>query len=361
MCFRNLFTLLGDTDNIEKRKRVFYILPTMEYIKSLNLYVDWEKGKIYRKREKGFLDNLLGLFGNKEQQEEMEEITSKDAELKVKKYKLLELYAIAKKLGKTELKETINGQEVRVKIEPDKVVVETPELVMEYTAEKFILRNKKTGEVQEKEPTLQEFYQMYKEIRKLLGAGSVENYLHLKAREPEFKQQYAQMQGQQGMPMQNQQGMPFAPQQQQGGGFSWGSALLGLGGGMLLGYLLGSMMGDAFAHEVQTAPPLSPEEQQQVEQAAEAPAEEVIGAPVEEVVQEEITIEEIPEPSLEDVQADLGNIEEGDYFANLDESVLDSDSGSDFAEAGGDLSGEDLAQGDDFGGFDDFDGGDFDV
>ena len=340
-------------------RRFSYILQTMEYIKSLNLYVDWEKGKIYRKREKSFLDNLLGLFGNKEQQEEMEEITSKDAELKVKKYKLLELYAIAKKLGKTELKETINGQEVRVKIEPERVVVETPELLMEYTAEKFILRNKKTGEVQEKEPTLQEFYQMYKEIRKLLGAGSVENYLHLKAREPEFKQQYAQMQGQQGMPMQNQQGMPFAPQQ--GGGFSWGSALLGLGGGMLLGYLLGSMMGDAFAHEVQTAPPLSPEEQQQVEQAAEAPAEEVIGAPVEEVVQEEITIEEVPEPSLEDVQADLGNIEEGDYFANLDESVLDSDSGSDFAEAGGDLSGEDLAQGDDFGGFDDFDGGDFDV
>ena len=310
--------------------RFSYILQTMEYIKSLNLYVDWEKGKIYRKREKSFLDNLLGLFGNKEQQEEMEEITSKDAELKVKKYKLLELYAIAKKLGKTELKETINGQEVRVKIEPEKVVVETPELIMEYTAEKFILRNKKTGEVQEKEPTLQEFYQMYKEIRKLLGAGSVENYLHLKAREPEFKQQYAQMQ--------TQGGIPFAPQQQQGGGFSWGSALLGLGGGMLLGYLLGSMMGDAFAHEVQTAPPLSPEEQQQVEQAAEAPAEEVIGAPVEEVVQEEVVIEEIPEPSLEDVQADLGNIEEGDYFANLDESVLDSDSGSDFAEASGDLS-----------------------
>ncbi len=314
----------------------------MEYIKSLNLYVDWENGKIYRKKEKGFLDNLLGIFG-KSEEPDMEEVTSKDAQLKVKKYKLLELYAIAKKLGKTEIQETINGQDVKVKIEPEKVVVETPDLVMEYTAEKFVLRNKKTGEVQEKEPTLQEFHQMYREIRKLLGAGSVENYLHLKAREPEFKQQFNQMQP--------QGGMPFAPQQR-GGGFSWGSALLGLGGGMLLGYLLGSMMGETFAHEVQHAPELSPEEQQQVEQAAEAPAEEVIGAPVEEVVQEDIQIEEIPEPSLEDVEADLGDVSD-DYFANLDESALD-DSGSDFASA-------DDFGGDDFGGFDDFGGGDFDV
>ena len=314
----------------------------MEYIKSLNLYVDWENGKIYRKKEKGFLDNLLGIFG-KSQEPDMEEITSKDAELKVKKYKLLELYAIAKKLGKTEIQETINGQEVKVKIEPEKVVVETPDLVMEYTAEKFLLKDKKTGEVQEKEPTLQEFHQMYKEIRKLLGAGSVENYLQLKAREPQFKQQFAQMQ--------NQGAMPFASQQR-GGGFSWGSALLGLGGGMLLGYLLGSMMGEAFAHEVQTAPELSPEEQQQVEQAAEAPAEDVIGEPVEEVVQEDIQIEEIPEPSLDDVEADLGDVS-GDYFANLDESALD-DSGSDFASA-------DDFGGDDFGSFDDFGGDDFDV
>jgi len=312
----------------------------MEYIRSLNLYVDWENGKIYRKKEKSFLDNLLGIFGKSEGGEEYEEVNSKDAELKVKKYKLLELYAIAKKLGKTELKETINGQEVAVRIEPSKVTVETPDLVMEYTAEKFVLRNKKTGEVQEKEPTLQEFHQMYKEIRKLLGAGSVENYLHLKAREPEFKQQFAQMQ--------NQGMSPFAQPMKQGG-FSWGSALLGLGGGMLLGYLLGSMMGEAFAHEVQHAPELSPEEQQQVEQQAEAPAEEVIGEPVDNVVSEDIG--DIPEPSLEDVEADLG----GDYFAQLDESVLDE----------GNIGGDDLASddfgGDDFGGFDDFGGGDFDV
>jgi hypothetical protein len=83
----------------------------MEYIKSLNLYVDWEKGKIYRKKEKGVLGTLTSLFGGSQSGEEYEEITSKDAELKVKKYKLLELYAIAKKLGKTEVKE--NPRETR--------------------------------------------------------------------------------------------------------------------------------------------------------------------------------------------------------------------------------------------------------
>ncbi|GEM_PF-2408918 len=334
----------------------------MEFIKALNLYVDWEKGKIYRKKEKGFLDNLLGIFGKSEQGEDYEEITSKDAELKVKKYKLLELYAIAKKLGKTQFKETLNGQEVEVKIEPDKVIVETPQLYMEYRADKFILKNKQTGETQEKEPTLQEFYQMYKEIRKLLAAGSVENYVHLKAREPEFKQQYSQM-AQGNKPMTQPTPMAGGFNQQQGGGFSWGSALLGLGGGMLLGYLLGSMMGEAFAHEVQTAPPLSEEEQQQLEQAAEAPAEEVIGAPVEEVVNVTEVVEEIPEPTLEDVEASLGDEIGQDVLANLDESALDD--GSDMASSE-DFGSTDLADAgdfgsdEDFGGFDDF-GGDFDV
>ena len=312
----------------------------MEFIKSLNLYVDWEKGKIYRKKGGSFLDNLLSIFG-KSQGEEFEEVNSPDAELKVKKYKLLELYAIAKKLGKTQFKENLNGQEVEVKIEPDKVVIETPQLYMEYRADKFLLKDKQSGETQEKVPTLQEFYQMYKEIRKLLNAGSVENYLHLKAREPEFKQQFAQV-GQPGI-------SPFAGAKQ-GGGFSWSSALLGLGGGMLLGYLLGNMLGESFAHEVQTAPEMSPEEHQQVEQQAEQVPEDIN---VEEVIVEEVPeTGDIPEPSLEDVEADLG----GDYFAQLDESALD-DTGTDFGDTtfadSGDTDG-------DFGDFDDF-GGDFDV
>jgi len=313
----------------------------MEFIKALNLYVDWEKGKIYRKKEKSFLDTLKGLFGGSDQGEEYEEINFPDAERKVKKYKLMELYAIAKKLGKTEFKETVNGQEVNIKIEPERVIVETPDLYMEYTADKFLLRDKKSGQTQEKTPTLQEFYQMYKEIRKLLKAGSVENYLHLKAREPEFKQQYMQMQQQ---PM----GMsPFAQPQQQGGGFSWGSALLGLGGGMLLGYLLGSMMGEAFAHEVQNAPEMSPEEQQQIEQEVTQPVE------VEEVIVEEPVADDIPEPSLDDIEADLAEPVEGDYFTELDEGALD-DSAADFDDSFAD-------SGDDFGGFDDFGGDDFDV
>jgi len=313
----------------------------MEFIKSLNLYVDWEKGKIYRKKGGSFLDNLLSIFG-KSQGEEYEEINSPDAELKVKKYKLLELYAIAKKLGKTEFKENLSGQEVDVKIEPDKVVIETPQLYMEYRADKFLLKDKKTGEVQEKVPTLQEFYQMYKEIRKLLNAGSVENYLHLKAREPEFKQQYSQFQ---------QQGVSPFVQQQQGSGFSWGSALLGLGGGMLLGYLLGSMMGEAFAHEVETAPELSPQEQQQIEEQVSQPPEDVnVEEVAREVSSETVETEEfsdIPEPSLEDVEADLG----GDYFAELDESALDDTGFDDTTLAD---------SGEDFGDFDDF-GGDMDV
>jgi len=335
----------------------------MEYIKSLNLYVDWEKGKIYRKKEKGVLGTLMSLFGGSQSGEEYEEITSKDAELKVKKYKLLELYAIAKKLGKTEFKENLEGNEVDVKIEPERVIVETPQVYMEYRADKFILKNKQTGEVQEKEPTLQEFYTMYKEIRKLLGAGSVQNYLQLKAREPEFKQNFQQMQQGGQMPF----GGGFAQPQPQGGGFSWGSALLGLGGGMLLGYLLGSAMGEAFAHTVETAPPMSEEEQKQIEEQATAPAEEVVGAPVEEIVKEEIieevpadTASDIPEPSLEDVESDLaqsGDIE-GDYFAELPDNPFGDEGSSD-------LGGDDLAMGDDtgvddFGGFDDF-GGDFDV
>jgi len=312
----------------------------MEYIKSLNLYVDWEKGKIYRKKEGSFLDNLLSIFG-KSQGEEYEEINSPDAELKVKKYKLLELYAIAKKLGKTEFKETLNGQEVDVKIEPDKVVIETPQLYMEYRADKFLLRDKKSGETQEKVPTLQEFHQMYKEIRKLLNAGSVENYLHLKAREPQFKEQFTQMQ---------QQGVsPFAPQQQSGG-FSWGSALLGLGGGLLLGYLLGSAMGEAFAHEVETAPEMSPQEQQAIEEQVSQPPEDIEIEEVETVEEStEPAAEDIPEPSLEDVEADLGD----DYFAQIDESALDE----------GEINMDDTTfvdSGEDGGEFDDF-GGDFDV
>ncbi len=313
----------------------------MEFIKSLNLYVDWEKGKIYRKKEKGFLDNLLGIFGKGSQGGEFEEVNSPEAELKVKKYKLLELYAIAKRQGKTEFVENLNGQEVRVKIEPERVVVETPDLQMEYRADKFFLRDKRSGEVQEKVPTLQEFYQMYKEIRKLLAAGSVKNYLHLKAREPEFKQQYAQL----------QQGGPMAfGAQPSAGGFSWGSALLGLGGGLLLGYLLGSMMGEAFANEVETAPPLSEEELAKIEEQVSAPAEEAVAEAVNEG-EVPAAEEAIPEPSLEDVEADLGDVG-GDYFASLDESVLDG--GGDVAEGGFADAGEDL------GGFDDF-GGDFDV
>jgi len=314
----------------------------MEYIKSLNLYVDWEKGKIYRKKEGSFLDNLLSIFG-KSQGEEYEEINSPDAEPKVKKYKLLELYAIAKKLGKTEFKETLNGQEVDVKIEPDRVVVETPQLYMEYRADKFLLKDKKSGETQEKVPTLQEFHQMYKEIRKLLNAGSIENYLHLKAREPQFREQFRQLQ---------QQGIsPFA--HSQSGGFSWGSALLGLGGGLLLGYLLGSAMGEAFAHEIETVPQMPPQEQQAIEEQVSQPPEDVeveefeTGEEMEETP--ELSEEDIPEPSLEDVEADLGD----DYFAQIDENALDEDN-LDFEDTGFADSGED------FGDFDDF-GGDFDV
>jgi NACalpha-BTF3-like transcription factor len=323
----------------------------MEYIKSLNVYVDWENGKIYRKKEKNFLDSLMSIFG-KTEGEEFEDITSKDAEFKVKKYKLLELYAIAKKLGKTEFKEILNGKEVDIKIEPERVVVETPQVYMEYRADKFILKSKQTGEVQEKEPTLQEFYTMYKEIRKLLGAGSVQNYLQLKAREPEFKQNFQQMQQEGQMPF----GGGFAQPQPQGGGFSWGSALLGLGGGMLLGYLLGSAMGSAFAHEVEHAPPLSEEEQKQIEEQVSAPAEEITGQPVEEIVKEEIVEEipaeggDIPEPSLSDVEGDIS----GDYFADIPDNPFDGGVDDQIAM-------DDFGGGDDFGGdFDDF-GGDFDV
>ena len=307
-----------------------------EYIKALNLYVDWENGKIYRKKERNFLDNLMSLFG-KSDGGEYEDITTPENELKVKKYKLLELYAIAKKLGKTEIVESLNGQEVKVKFEQDKVTVETPEIVMEYTPQKFILKNKKTGEVQEKIPTLKEFYQFYREMKKLLGAGTVENYLHLKAREPEFKQQYSRLTS-------SQMGSPMF-HQSSSGSFSWGSALLGLGGGMLLGYLLGSMMGEAFAHEVETAPPVSEEEIQQVEQQASVPEEDIESQL--DLVDTEENFEEVPEPTLEDVEQELSESFEGDYFTNLDESSFD------------DFSTDDFASGDDFGGFDDF--GDFDV
>jgi NACalpha-BTF3-like transcription factor len=313
-----------------------------EYIKALNLYVDWEKGKIYRKKEKNFLDNLMAIFG-KSDGEEYEDITTPENELKVKKYKLLELYAIAKKLGKTELTETLNGQEVKVKFEQDKVTVETPEVVMEYTPQKFILKNKKTGEVQEKEPTLREFYQFYKEMKKLLGAGSVENYLHLKAREPEFKQQYSQLAS-------SQMGSPMF--QRPSGGFSWGSALLGLGGGMLLGYLLGSMMGEAFAHEVETAPPVSEEEVRQIEEQATVP-EEDLESQLDLVESEpETGFEEIPEPTLEDIESDLAGESAEDYFTKLDENALDNNGMDEFADA-------DAFGGEDIGGIDDF--GDFDV
>ena len=314
----------------------------MEYIRALNLYVDWEKGKIYRKKEKGFIENLLSVFG-KQEEEPYEEINSKEVELQVKKYKLQELYTLAQRLGKTSFEETLNGQQVKIQIEPDRIIVETPQHFMEYRADKFLLKDKKSGQTQEKEPTLQEFYQVYREIRKLLGAGSVQNYLQIKAREPEFKQQYSQLQ---------QQGIsPFATQQQQsGGGFSWGSALLGLGGGMLLGYLLGSAMGEAFAHEVETAPPLTPEEQQKIEQTATEPVEM---EPQTESQQEENFAHQ---PTVEDNFEDTENYTDSDlsddYFVNLDENALD----------GGDLGGDSFADSgsDDFGDFDDF-GGDFDV
>ena len=311
----------------------------MEHIKTLNLYVDWKEGKIYRKKESGFLESLLSIFGK---ESEYEEVNSKDAELAVKKYKLKELYAIAQRLGKTEFKESLNGQQVKVKIEPDKIIVETPQYLMEYRADKFFLKDKRSGQVQEKEPTLQEFYQVYREIRKLLGAGSVENYLKLKAREPEFKQQYSQLQ---------QQGVnPFAGQQS--GGFSWGSALLGLGGGMLLGYLLGSAMGEAFAHEVETAPPLTPEEEQKVEETLNEPYEmepqtEGEGYTTEQSGEENLaSTEDVFEATEAGIPTDVSD----DYFVDIDESALDEGS---FDESGFADSGED------FGGFDDF--GDFDV
>jgi hypothetical protein len=266
----------------------------------------------------------MSLFGSAGGQ--YEEVNDKTVEEAVKKYKLLELFALAQKLGKTDFRENLEGKEVSVKIEPERVIFETPEVVMEYTPQKFLLKNKQTGEVVEKEPTLQEFYTMYKEIRKLLGAGSVQNYLQLKAREPEFKQQF----------LNNR--MPFGSQQgfnQAGGGFSWGSALLGLGGGMLLGYLLGSAIGESFAHTVETAPPMSHEEQERIEQQATAPVEEVVNEPTD-------------SGALGDAGfgggADFDGVE-GDYLADLPDDPF---GGSD-----------DIAMGDDFGGFDDF--GDFDV
>jgi len=320
-----------------------FLSPMREYIKALNLYVDWENGKIYRKKEKSILDNLLGLFGKSQEGEEYEEVTSPEVERKVKSYKLYELYLLAQKMGKTEFKENLNGQEVTVKIEPNKVTVETPTVVMEYTADKFLLKDKKTGQVQEKTPTLQEFYQMYKEIRKLLAAGSVEQYLHLKAREPQFKQAYMQ------------QAQPMGPmplgQAPAGGGFSWGSALLGLGGGMLLGYLLGSMLGNAFAEEVQNAPELTPEEQAQIEEQVTAVPEDV-AQEAQQAVTEEVAQEEVA--PAEDF-ADMDTPEGGDYFTQLDESVLDEGEGGDFLADADDFGGEDL------GGFDDFGGDDFEV
>ena len=287
----------------------------MEYIKALNLYVDWEKGKIYRKKELGLVESLLSVFGKSENP--YEEVNSKEAEIQVKRYKLQELYAVAQRLGKTEFDENLNGQSVKVKIELEKVIVETPQYLMEYRADKFLLKDKQSGKVQEKEPTLQEFYQVHREIRKLLGVGSVSNYLQLKAREPQFKQQYAQLQG---------QGLtPFGGG---GSGFSWGSALLGLGGGMLLGYLLGSAMGETFAHEVETAPPLTAEEEQKIEETLNEP------------LQEETQVED----TLFDETAEAEEFSNDDYFVDLDENAFDDS----FADGG-----------DDFGGFDDF--GDFDV
>jgi hypothetical protein len=296
----------------------------MEYIKQLGLYVDWEKGKIYRRKNQGVIGTLMSLFGN---QGEYEEITDKNVELAVKKYKLLELYALAQKMGKTQFRETLEGKEVLVKIEPERIIFETPEVLMEYRPEKFILKNKQTGEVVEKEPTLQEFYTMYKEIRKLLTAGGVQNYLRLKAREPQFREQFLK---------QSPYGGAY-PYPQTGGGFSWGSALLGLGGGMLLGYLLASAMGESFAHTIEQTPPMSPEEQQQIEEQVSAPVEEVLG-----------------EPLGGETPADLGETLpeeiEGDYFTQLPDEPFGGDQIADAGDAGGF---------DDFGDFGDF--GDFDV
>ena len=310
----------------------------MEYIKALNLYVDWENGKIYRKKEKSFLDNLLGIFGKSQEESDYEEVTSPELEKKVKSYKLYELYTLAQKAGKTEFKENLNGQEVSVKIEPQKVTVETPSVVMEYTPDKFVLRDKNSGQVQEKSPTLQEFYQMYKEIRKLLAAGSVQQYLSLKAREPQFKQAYLQSGGMQ------------LGQTPSGGGFSWGSALLGLGGGLLLGYLLGSALGSSFAEEVQNAPELTPEEQSQIEEQVSAVPEDVVQEVEKTVAMEDIAGEGLPTEEFSNTDTPEG----GDYFTQLNEEVLDG--GNDLFADADSFGGEE-----DFGGFDDFGGDDFDI
>lgn len=315
-----------------------FLSTMMEYIKALNLYVDWEKGKLYRKKEKGFLDNLLGIFGKTQEESDYEEVSSPELERKVKSYKLYELYILAKKAGKTEFKENLNGQEVAVKIEPQKVTVETPSVVMEYTPDKFVLKDKNSGQVQEKVPTLQEFYQMYKEIRKLLAAGNIEQYLSLKAREPQFKQAYLQNES------------IASGQSPSGGGFSWGSALLGLGGGLLLGYLLGSALGSAFAEEVQNAPELPPEEQSQIEEQVSTVPEEVVQEVEKTVAVEDVGSEGLPTEEFSDMDTPEG----GDYFTQLDEEVLDGEKGL-FAEADG-FGGEE-----DLGGFDDMGGDDFEV
>jgi len=211
-------------------------------------------------------------------------------------------------------------------------------VVMEYTPDKFVLRDKNGGQVQEKAPTLQEFYQMYKEIRKLLAVGNIQQYLSLKAREPQFKQSYLQSGGM------------FSGQTPSGGGFSWGSALLGLGGGLLLGYLLGSALGSTFAEEVQNAPELTPEEQSQIEEQISTVPQDVAEEVEKTFAVEDIGNEETPIEELSDTDIPEG----GDYFTQLDEEVLD---GRDelFADADS-FGGEE-----EVGGFDDFEGGDFDV
>jgi hypothetical protein len=272
-----------------------------EFIKLLNVYVDWENGKIYKKKEKNLIEKLVSFFSDGKEEEEVD-ITTPENILKVKSYKLKELYVLAKKLGKTELKETINGKEIEIKFLPDKVIVDTPDLRLEFRADKFIYEHKETGEKKEKEPTLKEFYQFLLEMKKLLKAGSIENYLQLKAREPEFRQEFRKFQQEQ---FNTQTVNPLGVGS--GRGFSWGNLLLGLGGGMLLGYLLGSMMGEAFGHMVENAPPLSEEE---LKEYTQLPEEELIDE--KDLMEGEI----IEEPSVDEIEEAIesGEIEDIDSF-----------------------------------------------
>ncbi len=333
----------------------------MEYLKRLNLYVDWSKGRIYRRKEKGFFESLLSFFGGGD---DYEDVTNETNELRVKKYKFLQLYTYAKYRGKTSISETLNGKEVKVNVERYRVVVETPDAVVEYTPEKFTFKDKKTGKVEEKKPTLTEFYEAYKEILKLLGVGSVSEYLKVKAREPSFKRHYRDY-GSAGETKEEREGKEEERKEKKESGSLLKGALLGLGGGMALGYLLGSAMGESFAKEVETAPPLSEEEIVEIEEIplpeeleeevegeipeTEATGEEPAEAELEEEFPEVLSEDELPEEFGIGEETEGGEISEEAPEGDFTEEETESFEEEDFADAG-----------DDFSDFDDF-GGDFDV